>query len=105
MPLLIWIVFTFQAHISFSFSCTILKEIGAVNEVHHCTTVSGAPKVTTRFQRKISKSFARMLGHRALTDTLAIASLASKLSKWLSSLGIIIVKEPLSSIAVLGAQR
>ena len=72
-------VFTFQAHLSFS--CTILKETGTVNELHHCTALSLAPKVTTRFQSKSSKRNAKMLGHRALRDTLAIANLASKLSK------------------------
>jgi hypothetical protein len=63
--------------------------------------VSGAPKATTRFQRKISKRIAKMLGHHALTDILAIASLASKLSKWPSSLGMM----PLISIAIRGAQK
>ena len=67
--------------LTFPFSSTILKETGAVNDLHHCTTPSLAPKVTTRVQGKNSKRIAKMLGHRALRDALAIASLASKLSK------------------------
>jgi hypothetical protein len=61
--------------------CTILKVTGTANELHHCINLSLAPKVTTRFQSKSSIRIANKLGHRALRDTLAIASLASKLSK------------------------